>query len=211
MNTLGKITMRVSIVISLLLVLVGAITSYFIVTWDVASLPVSSKATTLVSLWACVSAFISAAFVIRSYLQTNRAFVLSQKPHLRIWVQNGNARTSQQDATPVHMTIVHYENMTLNPFQDLTIHVKVGNSKVSADLSELFSPKMFMSGRDQRQRSFPTKKQCLARGLDIEAEFPSDDPLKLSISYEFTFANKLEKVTIQMYFWDRGRKQWQLE
>ena len=209
---LGQITlMRTSILISVVLSLVGVAASYVIATWDVGSLPVAAKASTLVSLWACVAAFISAAFVIRSYLHTNRAFVLSQKPHLRIWVQNMTAKTSEQDPTLVHMTAIHYENMTLNPFLDLTIGVMIRNSKVAVDLGDLFKPRMFMSGRDQRQRTFQTKKELLNRGFELSSQSATQDPPLLCISYNFTFDKRAESIEIQKYSWDASRNQWTLE
>lgn len=203
--------MRISILISVVLLLVGVVASYVISTWDVASLPVAAKASTLVSLWACVAAFISAAFVIRSYLQTNRSFVLSQKPHLRIWVQNGEAPASAEDPALVHMTAIHYENMTLNPFLDLTIGVKVKNSKVTIDLGNLFKPKMFMSGRDQRMRIFPTRNELLARGFELSSQSATQDPPILYISYSFTFDKRTELIEVQKYSWDASKKHWTLE
>jgi hypothetical protein len=203
--------MRTSILISVALLVIGVSASYVIAAWDVAALPVAAKASTLVSLWACVAALISAAFVVRSYLQTNRAFVLSQKPHLRIWVQNMEAKTSEQDPTRVHMTAIHYENMTLNPFLDLTIGIKVKTSKATIDLSDLFKPRMFMSGRDQRQRTFPTRKELLARGFELSSPNGAQDPPILCISYSFTFDKRTESIEIQKYSWDASRNQWSLE
>ena len=196
--------------LSTLLVATGIVSSYIILTWDTAAFPIHDKASNVIALWATVAAFISAAFVIQSYIQTNLAFVLSQKPHLRIKVENLKPKKSEQDPTLVHMTRILYANLTINPFEDLTIHVKVSNSKTSADLSDLFTPKMFMAGSDERQRSFITREELLAHGFEIESEFTSKDIPKLSISYNFTFNGRPEHVSIQQYIWNVESKEWNI-
>jgi hypothetical protein len=200
--------MKIPTKISSFLIVLGLFGSSFILLQDTESLRLNEKISNHIALWAGVAAFISAAYVIASYLQTNYAFILSQRPHLRIRVENVMARISEQDHTLVHMTRILYENLTINPFEDLTIKVKVHNSKTVADISDLFSPKMFMAGHDARQRNFCTRTEILARGFEIESQFVASDPPKLSISYEFTFSQEVQQINIQQYAWDVTRKEW---
>jgi len=97
--------------------------------------------------------------------------------------------------------------MTLNPFEDLTIHVNIRTPETTFDLSALFSTKMFMAGRDQRQRSFNTAKELLGRGYQLIPNATMIKPPHLCISYEFTFNQLKEIVKIQEYQWNGG---WQI-
>lgn len=123
--------MRAPILVSLLLVASGASGTYFISVSDASAFPLAEKASSIIAVWACVAAFVSAAFFIQSYLETNAAFRLSKMPHLRIWVQDAQGPAGE------HLTRVNYENMTLNAFSDLKIHVALKTKDVVVDLSSL--------------------------------------------------------------------------
>ncbi|MEC9361716.1 MAG: hypothetical protein VYC42_00710 [Pseudomonadota bacterium] len=190
--------MRTPILVSLLLIVGGAAGTYFIGAFDSSAFLPAEKASSIIAVWACVAAFVSAAFVIQSYLETNAAFQQSQMPHLRIWVQDATGPAGE------HFTCVNYENMTLNAFSDLTIHVAVKAKDVVVDLDSLFPDRMFMAGRDQRKRTFNTVKELGARGYQIESESAKAAPPRLCIAYDYTFAGRMQNVVIQEYEWRRG-------
>ena len=106
------------------------------------------------AIFACLGAFVSATFVIFSYLQTNRAFVESQRPHLLIQVQSFRARESATSDRTIPMSRIEYRNITNNRFTDLTISPMVSADNQTFDLSGLFREKMTMIGLDFRQRTF---------------------------------------------------------
>lgn len=201
--------MRISLFLTAILVSIGCTVTALILSWDPNAFKVADKTSNIISLWACIAAFVSAAFVIRSYIQTNHAFVLSQKPHLGLIVENVTINNGT-DSPQTHGTRIHYNNMTLNPFLDLTIKVMVKNSKATVDLSNLFSSSMFMAGQDRRQRIFSTRLELLSRGFELESEFTAKDIPQLFLSYEFTFQGALETISVQQYVWNVQAKQWQI-
>jgi hypothetical protein len=152
-----------------------------------------------IQIWICVGAFISVAYVIPSYLQTNWAFILSQKPALLLQAID-NLSTSE------HFTRIHYENCSNNPFYDLSIFVKVTTSHTKVDLSDLFTKNMYMAPHDSRDRMFSTVNELKKRGFDLISSAQQNQEIILSIAYEFTYNRKTEVINVQEYFWDTSNQ-----
>ena len=184
--------LRIKLII-LFLIIVGIGLTCFAIKTTIASNIVSN----IIQIWTCVAVLISVIFVIYSYIQTNRAFVLSQKPHLLLIVFD---RTNK-DTPPVHRTQIHYENKSNNPFYDLNISVEVSTQNTTVDLSDLFSPNMYMAVGDKRDWTFGTKKQLLQRGFDLDAAVKANKTIILLLEYSFSFNNKKEIIKVQEYIW----------
>lgn len=186
--------------IILFLIIVGIGLTCFAIKTTIASSIVSN----IIQIWICVSVLISVIFVIYSYIQTNRAFVLSQKPHLLLMVLD---RTNNA-TPPAHRTQIHYENKSNNPFYDLNISVKLSTQNTTVDLSDLFSPNMYMAVGDTRDWTFDTKKQLLQRGFDLDAAVRANKIIILLLEYSFSFNNKKEIIKVQEYIWKNNG--WQI-
>ena len=163
----------------------------------------------LISLFVCLGTLISATFIVYSYMQTNKAFMLSQKPFLLIQVVSEHLQPDPQ-AQPIPFTIIHYTNTSQNEFVDLTIFVKIHVSNRVVDISDLFRTKMFMAAHDQRNRRFETLSFLSTRGLDINAETASGNQVILSTHYTFNFSNKLEMRQGPEYKWNSQIKHWEI-
>lgn len=159
-----------------------------------------------ISIAACLGALISATFVVFSYLQTNKAYVEAQRPHLLAMIQN---LVLEGSGDPVSR--LHYHNITNNRFDDLTLNLKVKAANREYSLSELFRKKMTMIGRDQRQRSFQPIKELKSLGLDIQATAESGSEVILEVNYEYTFNNVKDIVNAQMYRWSATRREWEIK
>lgn len=151
----------------------------------------------LISLFACLGAFISAVFLIYSSLIDSSAFLLSQKPSLLIQVL---------EITQDPQTCIMYRNTTKNEFNDLTIIVKLKFSGKEVDISDLFTPKMFMASEDSRTRRFETRTFLSQRGVEIDKE----DQVRLTTHYTFTFNNKFEERNGPEYLWNSQTQTWDI-
>ncbi len=165
----------------------------------------SEVVTALIALLGTFGALISATFVVASYIQTNNAYIESQRPHLLVLVENLNER---ETGTPV--SCINYHNITNNRFTDLTITVVLEAENREVNLGHLFRPNMTMIGKDQRQRSFKILDEAINRGLDIEGIATSGREVKLLIGYEYTFNNVKEHVDAQEYIWNANLSGWQI-
>ena len=76
---------------------------------------------------------------------------------------------NNQQVAQVHVTQIAYQNITSNSFYDLTIGLSVTIANRTIDLSDLFTARMYMAGRDQRLRNFVTMDELGPRGLDLNA------------------------------------------
>jgi hypothetical protein len=158
-----------------------------------------------------MGALISAIFVVNSYIQTNKVFLLSQRPSLLIQVQGQHIQINAQNNEPVPHTFVHYSNTSQNDFDDLTIVLKLQASNRIIDLADLFKPKMFMAAPDKRHRKFETLALLSQRGVDIESETRTGNQVLLSTGYTFTFNYKLEEKKGPVYKWNGQIRNWELE
>lgn len=188
---------RATGIIVFLLVLAAAAGASVIISYDALGIDTNEKISALISISASLGALISAAFVVASYMQTNKAFVESQRPHLLIMVQSS-----------AHITTIHYHNITNNRFADLTISVVVIADGHNYRLSHLFREKMTMIGQDRRQRSFDTFAETHRLGLDMQAMDASWNEVKLKIGYSYTFNGAKDMVEAQEYRWDPTVQQW---
>jgi hypothetical protein len=153
--------------------------------------------------------FISAAFVVYSYVQTNKAFMDSKKPSLLIQVKSEHLPPGPQQL-PIPFTFIHYKNTSLNEFTDLTIRLTVELGSRTIDISDLFSPKMFMAAHDVRDRKFETVTFFAERGIDINTQAQSGNPVILSTGYQFSFNKRPEKREGPNYKWNPQIQHWEI-
>jgi len=186
--------LRIKIIIFLLIV-IGIVGTCFVLNTTIRS-DISAN---IIQIWICVAVLISAIFVIYSYIQTNSAFVSSQKPHLLLQVR-GFIKQNSQGLPDEHMTQIHYENKSNNPFYDLNILVRVSTQNTTVNLDNLFSPNMYMAVHDQRDRTFSTKKE-IDSGFDLDAAVRTNQPITLSLEYTFSFNRRKEFIKVQEYVW----------
>lgn len=150
---------------------------------------------------------ISAIFVVFSYIQTNSAFVLSQKPLLLIQIENYHIDKNDKKEP---MTIINYQNITNNSFEDLTFEILVKTDNRVADISELFREEMHMPGYDKRQRTFDPVKVIKNKGIDIIQTSFQGTSIILEIYYSYTFLDTKEEILAQKYKWNNLRKEWSI-
>ncbi len=199
---------RVPVTISVLILIAWGVTSWYLVSPNQLGLTSAQRVEYLILLATAAGAFISATFIVWSYLQTNQAFVLSQKPALLLFVNNLKLPRSQTNPEVVHVTQVAYHNITANSFYDLTIQLSVTIANRTVDLSDLFTPRMYMAGRDQRQRQFVTMDELGPRGMDLNAMTERGNEAVLSLRYTFMFLRRPEVVQVQEYKWERDKQCW---
>lgn len=187
------------------LILLAAAGAWGIVYCDTLGLKPNEMVTALIAVIASLGALVSATFVVASYLQTNKAYIESQRPHLLILVKSLKHNESGQPVSRIH-----YDNITNNRFNDLTITVSVDAENRIYDLSHLFRSKMTMIGRDQRQRSFNPIEELTKLGLDLQGTARSGKEVKLRVGYKYTFNGVEDVVNAQEYRWDAGDQQWSI-
>jgi hypothetical protein len=129
---------RVPVTISVLIIIAWDATSWFLISSSQVGLTGAQLVEYLILLATAAGAFVSATFVVWSYLQTNQAFALSQKPALLLVVNNLKLARSTTNQEIVHRTQVIYRNTTQNSFYDLTIQLDVTVANRSVDLSDSF-------------------------------------------------------------------------
>ena len=196
---------KVTISIVAFLVLLSAVGSWAIVYCDSLGLRPNEVVSSLIAVIASLGALVSATFVVASYLQTNKAYVESQRPHLLILVESLKNNESGEP-----LSRIHYHNITNNRFNDLTISVRVESDNKTYDLSHLFRKRMAMIGQDRRQRSFKPVKELSKAGLDLQETSTSGKEVKLMIGYEYTFNGIVDIVNAQQYRWDAGGQRWEI-
>lgn len=193
--------------IIVILIIITLFACYFV--WISNELITKDRITSLISIFACSGALISATLVIFSYIHTNFAFILSQKPHLLVQVTTQKVVEGNTN-NMFPLTVVHYVNTTSNPFMDLSFDIKVTAGNRTVDLSDLFTKKMFMAAHDSRDRRFNTLEELGKRGLDINNEVRTGHQVVLKIIYSHTFNQKMEYIKIQEYFWNCNIQQWEI-
>ena len=163
-----------------------------------------------IGIFATYGALVSAAFVVYSYLQTNSAFIESQRPQLYIRVESIRVRENATATETEPGTRIHYKNTTANQFSDLTIGIKVEAAGKVCDLGDQFQPCMVMIGHDQRQKWFKTLQALKEKGCDLPALAASAPDVYLKLCYSFTHARERKVVPCQDYKWDWKLEQWVL-
>lgn len=198
------------VIISIILLIAAMVSSWLILSSTAIELSDFELITSLLAIFACAGGLITAAFVAYSYVHTNYAFILSQRPSLLIWVKSEHRAVSPQDNTVVPITFINYQNTTGNSFYDLTLIVKVQAGNRITDISDLFKPNMYMAGHDSRNRWFDTIKLLKERGVDINSETAAGNSVTLSIGYSHTFNRKLETIAVQEYKWNPQIQHWEI-
>lgn len=196
---------KVTVSIVVFLVLLAAVGAWAIVYCDSLELRPNEVVSSLIAVIASLGALVSATFVVASYLQTNKAYVESQRPHLWIWVESIKNNESSEP-----ISRINYHNITNNRFNDLTISVRVESDNRTYDLSHLFRKRMVMIGQDRRQRSFKPVEELSKVGLDLQETSSSGKEVKLTVGYEYTFNGVVDIVNAQQYRWDAGGQRWEI-
>ncbi|MCX6717232.1 MAG: hypothetical protein NTU76_00965 [Candidatus Taylorbacteria bacterium] len=150
------------------------------------------------------SAVISAIIVVSSYIKTNEAFILGKKPALL--VQIVSRKIPDKD---YQETVIHYENITINSFEDLTFELEVSTKNKCVNLDNLFREKMNMPGKDSRERIFDPVEELKNKSFDLLKEAQNNN-ITLSVNYKFTFLGKEEVVLAQKYNWDKKSNGWNI-
>jgi hypothetical protein len=201
----GEVMNRATVLIIIFLALLAAVGSWAIVYCDALELRSSEVVSSLIAVIATLGALISATFVVASYLQTNKAYVESQRPHLLTFVEN---KKYEESGEP--LSIIHYHNITNNRFNDLTISVKVESGNRIYDLSYFFRKNMAMIGQDRRQRSFKPAEELIKAGLNLQETSSSGKEVKLIVGYGYTFNGVVDNVNAQQYRWDAIDQLWEI-
>jgi len=202
---------RTPIIITIVLIVLATIFSIWLINSDSLKLTDAEVISNLILVSASLGAFISATFVIWSYIHTNAAFILSQKPALLLFINNLNVKRTDDDPEIVHMTQVIYRNTTNNTFYDLTIKVVLQIANRTIDLSDLFTEKMYMAGYDERQRQEVTVDILNERGVNLLEQASNGHEALLTLSYQFTFNNNLENIEVQKYRWETDKGLWSVK
>ena len=197
---------KVPLILTGLLTLLAVVAGSYIAVSD--ALSHSEVIQAQIGVFATYGALVSATFVVYSYLQTNFAFVESQRPQLFLWVESMKGKEDTNSTTEFPVTRIHYKNVTANQFSDLTIGVRVDAANNSFNLDDLFQENMTMIGHDQRQRWFNTINELKNKGCDLNATTAAGTEVFLKLSYSFSFAGERRVVPCQRYKWDVLTNQW---
>lgn len=155
----------------------------------------------LIAVVTSLGALISATFVIFSYLQTNKAFIEAQRPHLLIQIVKDPKS---------EVVFILYRNITNNRFSDLTISLIATALNREIDLSYLFREKMTMIGQDSRQRIFSSIEELEKHGLDLQNVASGGNEINLFVNYSYTFNDEIDFVPAQKYRWDTKSESWEI-
>ena len=194
----------------LTLAVVCAISLVIYVFYGKLSLTDHERIQSLLNVFISFGGIISAIIIVYSYIQTNAAFILSQKPSLLVQVVSLHLQNAQNPQTKYPRTIILYRETKNNYFEDLTFRITVSTDYKTVDISDLFRPKMKMPGLDSRQRTFDPIGDIRQKGLDIVKESDSGNSVKLKIIYEFTFMNSTYKYEAQEYKWNNSIQEWEI-
>lgn len=202
---------NLTLIISFFILLAGIASALYILHSPSLRLSAYELVSSLIQLSIAIAAAISALFVIHSYVLTNKAFILSQKPHLYLICRGAHVdKNINGSMVKTHVTQIHYENRSIKPFEDLTIKVSIMTEGLELKLDDLFSNKMYMASGDARDRNFETIMELKGRGFDISSLKPKQKVF-LKLAYSFSFLNKTETINVQEYIWDVTRQDWQIK
>ena len=194
-----------SLIVSVCIIAAGSFASWYLATTEALDLEDAELVSSIIAIAASVGALVSATFVIFSYLQTNRAFIESQRPQLLIVLDN-----KYESGTNMPVSFIHYHNITNNKFDDLTIKLTVTVNDTEYSLDHLFRPNMTMIGQDRRQRRFEPYGELANVGVDMPTQAELGSKIELAIIYEYTFDRKADWVHAQKYEWEANSKRWEI-
>ena len=201
--------LTVPICITVLVILVSIAAGIYI-TSNMKTLTDHEKIQNLIALVLGATGVVSATYIVYSYVQTNWAFVLSQKPTLLVQVESSFATDQQSPQIQHPLTRIHYRDTSPNSFNNLTFDMQVRKDRKSVNISDLFKKKMRLPAHDTRQRTFRTVEELSRKGLEIEKEAASGNSVFLVIQYSYTFDRRIENVIAQEYRWNQDLRQWQI-
>tara|TARA_R110002049_G_C9160924_1_gene560993 strand:- start:3574 stop:4188 length:615 start_codon:yes stop_codon:yes gene_type:complete len=201
---------KTPLLITVLLCLMAAAALSYISVSKELDLSSAELVNSYVAIGACLGAFVSATFVVFSYLQTNKAYIESQRPHLLIQIQNLVADKPDDSGNPIPMSRINYKNITNNRFSDLCIEIIVSAQNREIYLDNLFRKNMAMIGHDNRNRTFNPGRELMNRGLNLQETAEAGREVNLYLNYSYTFAGVKDTVEAQMYRWDAKARQWQI-
>lgn len=199
---------KVPTIITAILIIIAASATAYLIKSTSLFLNDAQLVSSLIALFGCLGALISATFVVYIYIQTNRVFLIGQKPFLLIQIQSKKLQTNPQGF--VSVTSINYMNTSQNEFNNLTLYVKLQVRNRKWDISDLFTPNMFMAAQDQRQKNFKTLSYLSKRGIDINKATAFGYQVILYTNYTFTFNNKLEDRQGPEYIWNSRKQLWVL-
>lgn len=145
-----------------------------------------------------------------SYLQTNKAYIESQRPHLLIQVHSLFANENDSSGRPIAMSKIDYRNITNNRFSDLSIDIVITAQNRTISLSDFFRQNMVMIGHDSRSRIFNPDQELSKRGIDLQETASAGNEIILKVNYSYTFSGERDVVEAQKYKWDASRREWQI-
>lgn len=201
---------RIPTIITAILIIIAASATAYLIKSTSLSLNDAQLVSSLIALFGCLGALISATFVVYIYIQTNRVFLIGQKPCLLIQIQNKKLQTNPQQKGVVSVTSITITNTSQNEFNDLTLYVNLQVWKKKLDISDLFTPNMFIAAQDRRQMNFKTLSYLSKRGMEIKQATVNGYSVILSTHYTFTFNNKLEERQGPDYKWNSQKELWSL-
>ena len=199
---------RIPTITTAILIIIAASATAYLIQSTSLFLNDAQLVSSLIALFGCLGALISVTFVVYIYIQTNRVLLIGQKPCLLIQIQNKKLQTNSQQKDVVPITSINYSNTSQNEFNDLTLYVKLQVRNRKWDISDLFTPNMFMAAQDRRQRNFKTLSYFYKRGIDINKATAYGYQVILSTHYTFTFNNKLEERQGPEYKWNSRKQLW---
>lgn len=202
----------IPLILSSIIIILSCLIGLYIFS-DRVSLTDYEKLQSLLTLIIASAGIVSVIVVLYSYIQTNLAFISSQRPSLLVQVQSLHLKNPNNPNDPNELkphTRIHYANITNNSFFDLTFHIRVYTDYKSVNLSDLFRENMNMPGKDTRQRNFDTIYELDAKGFDIVHEVQQGNLIKLEIAYSYTFLGNVERILSQEYKWNDNRKEWEI-
>jgi len=198
---------KTPIIISVLLTLVAIASSYFL--WS-SALQLEHKIGSQIALGATLGALISAAFVIWSFIQTNKAFIESKRPQLLIQVESVKLQSVGEPVSMIPWTKIHYSNITDNKFDDLTIQVFVYCETTRINFNHLFRTSMSMIARDSRVRSFKTYDEIENRGFNLRQLANDNRDVFMNLQYEYSFNGARDLIDAQLYKWNKEQERWDI-
>lgn len=197
---------RIPTITTAILIIIAASATAYLIKSTSLFLNDAQLVSSLIALFGCLGALISATFVVYIYIQTNRVFLIGQKPFLLIQIQSKKLQTNPHGV--VSVTSINFTNTSQNEFNDLTLYVKLQVRNRKWDISDLFTPNMFMAAQDRKQKNFKTLPYLSKRGLNINKATAFGYQVLLSTYYTFTFNNKLEDRQGPEYKWNSRKQLW---
>ena len=135
-------------------------------------------------------------------------FANNSKPNLIIKVIS-QTKINKNNNSEEKMAIIHYINSSNNPFEDLSIQVRVFEGLKEFNFDYLFSKKMYMAQGDSRERVFCLKCELDKKKISWDT-FGTVKPVTLKINYSFSYFNFRNSIAIQEYIFNKNTETWDI-